>query len=361
MKTGSTPNDMLPAMNQVGCILFTPLIQHVIYPFLHKRRIYIRPIMRIAIGFIFVALSMVYASLVQHTIYSTAPCYNHPRACSAVTNHEPNHVNVWVQAPVFFLIAMGEVWAYVTALEIAYSHAPKHMKSVIQACFPLMAAIGSACAMGITPFAHDPNLVILCASLAGGMAIVTVAFWFFFRKYDKDEKIPSTQDCEEAEQSPYSEAVSPEDAISEIDLCPGFVDVELAQFPSKLASNGTITPKRAGLTGTALLSHDVDSARTNNKTLTGQCGAPSTPQIMQLDAVDQTIVPKSPSTVQLLPSPLATRFKQPRKLQKRQSRSLITSAASTAALRLSSNTPYVTLQQNLLHTSLQEECKFHAM
>ena len=144
METGSTPNDMLSAMNQVGCILFTPLIQHVIYPILHKRNIYLKPITRIIIGFGFVVLSMVYAAIVQHAIYTTGPCYDHPRACSSVANREPNHVNVWIQAPVFFLIAIGEVWAYVTALEIAYSHAPKHLKSMIQAVFPLMAGVGSA-------------------------------------------------------------------------------------------------------------------------------------------------------------------------------------------------------------------------
>ncbi|KAJ4294091.1 peptide transporter ptr2 [Kalmusia sp. IMI 367209] len=185
METGSTPNDMLPAMNQVGCILFVPLIHYVIYPLLHRRHIYLKPIIRITIGFSFVALSMAYAAIVQHMIYSTGPCYEHPRECSLATNREPNRVNVWIQAPIFFLIAMGEAWSYATALEIASSHAPTHMKAMIQAIFPLMAGIGSVCAMGLTPFAHDPNLVIFYASLAGAMVVTTMIFWLIFRKYDK--------------------------------------------------------------------------------------------------------------------------------------------------------------------------------
>ncbi|KAL5400747.1 hypothetical protein PMIN04_013161, partial [Paraphaeosphaeria minitans] len=108
METSGHPNDMLPAMNQVGCILFTPFIHHAIYPLLHKRHIYLQPITRMTIGFGFVASSMAYAAIVQNVIYSSGPCYNHPRACSSDANREPNHVNVWIQAPVFFLIAMGE-------------------------------------------------------------------------------------------------------------------------------------------------------------------------------------------------------------------------------------------------------------
>lgn len=187
MDTGSTPNDMMSAMNQVGCILFVPFIHHIIYPIFHRRHIYIKPIMRITIGFSFIALAMAYAAIVQQTIYSADPCYKLPRMCTSAVDHEPNRVNVWLQAPVFFLIAMGEAWSYATALEIAYSYAPSNLKAVIQAIFPLMAAIGSVCALALTPLAHDPNLVIFYACLAGAMALTTVIFWIQFRKYDRGQ------------------------------------------------------------------------------------------------------------------------------------------------------------------------------
>lgn len=233
MKTENTPNDMLSAMNQVGCIIFTPLIQHVIYPFLHKRQIYIKPITRITIGFVFVVLSMTYAAILQNSIYNTAPCYNHPRDCSSAVEHEPNRINVWYQTPVFFLIAMGEVWAYVTALEIAHSHAPKHMKSMIQAIFPLMAGIGSACAMGISSFAHDPYLVIFYSSLAGGMSLVTALFWIIFRKHDNiGEESPIDND-EGVEPSPSSEADQGQSVVSGFDLGFEHDDVELGPLPHK--------------------------------------------------------------------------------------------------------------------------------
>lgn len=253
METGKTPNDMLSAMNQVGCILFTPFIQHVVYPLLHKRHIYIKPITRITIGFCFVVLSMTCAAIVQNRIYSSGPCYTHPRECSLVTNHEPNRISVWIQTPVFLLIAMGEVWAYVTALEIAYSHAPEHMKAMIQAIFPLMAGIGSACAMGISPLAHDPYLVIFYASLASGMAVVTAVFWFIFRKHDKGSEDAISENHEDIEQSSPSEIDHSRGSVGNIEPRPGNDDVELGIMSSKRATTGS------DLTGSTIVSGEISS------------------------------------------------------------------------------------------------------
>jgi POT family proton-dependent oligopeptide transporter len=184
MQTGGTPNDLLPALNQVSCIIMGPLIQMVLYPFLHRRRIYVGPITRIAIGFGFVALSMLYAAVVQHMIYSSSPCYNRPSDCihSAVERSGPT---VWIQAPIYFLISTGEIFSYVTGLEYAYDHSPKGMEIIVQAFNLFVAGIGSAVALALSIVAHDPNLVIFYASLTAGMLITTVVFWIVFRRYDK--------------------------------------------------------------------------------------------------------------------------------------------------------------------------------
>lgn len=176
MDTRGTPNDLLPAMNQVGCIVFGPLIQGVLYPYLHRRRIYLSAITRITIGFVFITLSMLYATVVQHRIYSTEPCYNRPGSCGS------NSVSVWLQAPLYLLIAIGEIFAYVTALEYAHDHSPENMKVIVQAINLLVAGVGSAGAMALTPIAHDPQLVIFYASLTGGMATTTLVFWPLFRR-----------------------------------------------------------------------------------------------------------------------------------------------------------------------------------
>lgn len=169
METDGTPNDLVPAMNQVGCIIFAPLIQEVLYPFLHRRRIYLRPVTRISIGFCFVAASMLYATIVQHFIYAS------PHA----------KVNVWIQAPLYFLLAFGEVFAMVTAMEYAYDHSPKDMKVIVQAVSLLIAGVGSSIAMALTPAARDPLMVVFYGALTGAMVLTAIIFHIVFRHYDR--------------------------------------------------------------------------------------------------------------------------------------------------------------------------------
>ncbi|KAH7408769.1 POT family-domain-containing protein [Phaeosphaeria sp. MPI-PUGE-AT-0046c] len=184
MKTGGTPNDLLPALNQVGCIVMGPLIQMGLYPFLHRRRIYIGPIMRITIGFGFIALAMLYATVVQHVIYKSTPCYDKLEKCAA-SDSKPSQPNVWMQAPVYILISTGEIFSFVTGLEYAYDHSPKDMKVIVQAISMVVGGIGSAIALALSVIAHDPNLVIFYASLTIAMAVTTFVFYIVFRNYDR--------------------------------------------------------------------------------------------------------------------------------------------------------------------------------
>jgi POT family proton-dependent oligopeptide transporter len=240
MDTKGTPNDLLPALNQVGCIVMGPLIQMGLYPFLHRRRIYIGPVMRITIGFGFMALAMLYATVVQHAIYSSPPCSESLDLCSDLDIGIQGRPNVWLQAPIYFLISTGEIFAYVTGLEYAYDHSPKDMKVIVQAISLLVAGIGSVVALALTPVAHDPNLLIFYASLTASMAVITIIFWLAFRNYDKtqsnDEQqhssedgtmdvekgVSSLNDAEDLEKEPIAlqadgDAKLPEIFIKEID------------------------------------------------------------------------------------------------------------------------------------------------
>jgi len=194
METNGVPNDFVPAMNQVACIVLGPMIQHGLYPFLNKHRIAFRPIARITVGFVFVVASMAYAAVVQHLIYQRGPCYDTPLECAASRGAVPNQINVWIQTPVFVLIAFGEIFAYVTGLEYAYAKAPNGMKTIVQAISLLVAGVGAALGMAISPVAKDPKLVIMYASVAGIMAITTIGFWIGFRSYDSiDEELDSLE------------------------------------------------------------------------------------------------------------------------------------------------------------------------
>lgn len=147
------------------------------------------------IGFIAIGASMAYASGVQKLIYSRGPCYNIPLACPGSDKGRiPNEVNVFVQTPIYFILAAAEILGLVSAREYAYSKAPKNMKTVVQALTQVTAGVGAAIGIAISPAAKDPHLVIFYAALAGATVGVTVFLWVLFRKYDSmDEELNSLE------------------------------------------------------------------------------------------------------------------------------------------------------------------------
>ncbi|CAI4211377.1 unnamed protein product [Parascedosporium putredinis] len=187
MNLHGVPNDMIQAFSGVACIIFGPLIQGM-YDVLAKRKIEFGPIARMAAAF--------------RLIYSSGPCYEHPFACPASEGGKtPNDVNVWVQLPVYLLLAIGEIFGFVTAFEYAYGKAPKDMKTVVQALTQLTACLASVLGMAISPAAKDPNMVIFYACLAGAMGLTAVAFWWRFRKYDDMDAELNRLDHKEGSQS----------------------------------------------------------------------------------------------------------------------------------------------------------------
>lgn len=190
MNLNGVPNDMIQAFSGVACVLLGPVIQYL-YNFLANRKIPFGPIARIAVAFLFCGGAMAYATGVQKLIYATEPCFEHPRACPASEGGEvPNDISVWVQVPVYFVLAFGEIFGFVTASEYAYSKAPQNMKTLVQAFVQLTACVGSALGMALSPVAKDPEVLVMYACLAGVMILSAVLFYWRFNKYDKiDEEL----------------------------------------------------------------------------------------------------------------------------------------------------------------------------
>lgn len=140
-------------------IIFIPIMDRLLYPTLHKFGIPFRPITRITMGFVFAALSMAYAAMIQHLIYRAEPCFEAPLKCPAAHETEPNHVHVAMQTPAYVLIALSEIFASITGLEYAFTKAPPSMKSFVMAVFLLQTAFGSAFGIALAPTATHPKLV----------------------------------------------------------------------------------------------------------------------------------------------------------------------------------------------------------
>lgn len=185
METHNLPNDILQAINSIAIIIFIPVCERLVYPFI-RRFTPFKAITKITMGYMFATGAMIYAAVLQHYIYSSGPCYDEPLKCAGYEG-VPNHVHVAIQAPAYFLIAMSEIFASITGLEYAYTKAPVSMKSFITSLFLLTNAIGSAIGIALSSTSEDPKLVWNYTGLAVSCFLAGTAFWFIFKHYNYRE------------------------------------------------------------------------------------------------------------------------------------------------------------------------------
>lgn len=192
MQLHGIPNDIMQNIDPITIILFIPIMDRLIYPFLRRLGIPFRPITRIFWGFLLGSLAMFYAAYVQHLIYNSGPCYTAPSACPAARlpdgTFAPNNVHVAAQAPAYLLIGLSEIFASITGIEYAFTKAPSSMKSFVMAMFLLTSAGGAAMGAALAPTAVDPKLVWMYAGLAVACLVAGLVFWALFRRYNRSEE-----------------------------------------------------------------------------------------------------------------------------------------------------------------------------
>lgn len=203
MELHGLPNDILPNLDPITIIILIPLMDRIIYPFIRTRLHFaFLPITRISLGFMIAALAMLYAGVLQTFIYAAPPCYYSPSNCNAGKIAEgrfkPNEVHVAWQAPAYILVAISEILASITGLELAYAKAPENMKSFIMSLFLLTSAGGSAIGILIAPLARDPHLQWLYFGLAIAAGVTGAVFYHMFKNMD-DSPAKAVQHADEYE------------------------------------------------------------------------------------------------------------------------------------------------------------------
>ncbi|KAI9150233.1 putative peptide transporter ptr2 [Paramyrothecium foliicola] len=192
MRLGDMPNDTMQIFNPVACIILGPVIQRGLFGWLRRRGISFRPIARISMACFIMSVAMAYAAGIQHLIYTRGPCFDRPLACPAAHAQKGaivgNDVVVWVQMPVWFILATGEILGFATISEIAYEMAPKSMKSLVQAITQVTAGLAAIVGIALSPITKDPSLVILYSVIGGLTAVAALFFWMFFKDLDKKKE-----------------------------------------------------------------------------------------------------------------------------------------------------------------------------
>ncbi|BDG03989.1 POT-type proton-dependent oligopeptide transporter [Anaeromyxobacter oryzae] len=140
-----------------------PLFAIVVFPAVERRGVRVTPLRKMTVGMYVTVLSFVAAALVE-----------------AALARGPVHV-AW-QIPQYFFLAVGEVLVSVTALEFAYSQAPRHLKSVVMACWYLTIWAGTfltAIVAWVNRFQGVPYFVFFAGLMVIAAVVFTgVAWWY---------------------------------------------------------------------------------------------------------------------------------------------------------------------------------------
>lgn len=145
--------------------LGTDQLTVVVYPALRKSGIDFNPVRRITLGFFCASLSMVYACVLQHFIYSQPPA----------------SIHVWVQAPGYVFGSLAEIWVLVTGIEIAFNNSPENLRAVVTSVFWVTIAVGAAIGIALSPVSQDPYMVWTYGGIAVASFIAGCVFWVCFR------------------------------------------------------------------------------------------------------------------------------------------------------------------------------------
>lgn len=176
----------LNVINSLVLVATIPIFDSFIFPFLRNRGFRLGPITRITTGFIIVIIGFIYVTVLQKVLYNTGPYYDFTNVPSDV-KIPVNDLSVWWQMPPYAIIAISEIFSSATGLEFAYKQAAPELKSIVMSLFLLTNCGGSLIGMLLAIWSKDPYFVTIFAVQTSVLAVITVIFWYLFKKYDDVE------------------------------------------------------------------------------------------------------------------------------------------------------------------------------
>lgn len=131
-------SSQVQAVNGPLILAFVPLCHFVIYPLI-SRVWKLTPLRKIGLGIFLIGVSFLVTGWIESLLASGA------------------RPNVAWQFPAYVLLSLGEVMASITALEFAYTEAPKHLKAIVQALYLFSVSLGNFFTAGVQWFIGNPD------------------------------------------------------------------------------------------------------------------------------------------------------------------------------------------------------------
>ncbi len=160
--------------NPIMILIFTPLFFKYLYPKLNNY-IELNSANKILIGFFLTFISFLIISIIQYWI------------------DLGSEVNIVWQLLAYAILTSGEIFVSITCLEISYTQAPKHLKSIMVSIFLLSIAIGNiyTSVLNFVNERDDGSIILVGANyflfFSILMLFVTILFIPYSKKFSKEK------------------------------------------------------------------------------------------------------------------------------------------------------------------------------
>ena len=172
-------SSQIQAINPLLIMVLIPTFSYVAYPAISKV-FPLTPLRKISIGLFVAALAFTVSALIETAI---------------TAGSKPNIA--W-QLLAYLVLTSAEVLVSITALEFAYTQAPRKMKSFIMALFMMSVSLGNAFTAGVNYFIQNPDgssklagasyyWFFTTTMLATALAFIGVALTYHERTYIHEE------------------------------------------------------------------------------------------------------------------------------------------------------------------------------
>ena len=165
-------SSQVQAVNSILTLTFIPLFQYVVYPLL-DRVWKLTSLRKIGLGIFVIGLSFLVSAWIESRLGAGAK------------------LSVLWQMPAYVLLTAGEVMASITALEFAYTQAPRHLKAIMQAVYLLSVTAGNWFTAAVQWFISNPDGTSKLSGapyfifFAGLAMVAAFVFSLVARRYDE--------------------------------------------------------------------------------------------------------------------------------------------------------------------------------
>lgn len=200
---GLISSAMLSVLDSGVILVFIPIFDQLVYPFMSATGIQPTLLRKIGAGLFFSLASMVVAGWLEEQRKTSARIDGVVSNCGSDGENLPmSDVSVWWQTPQYLLVGISEILTSISSYDLFYSEVPESMRSVCQALNLLTTTLGyivagslnSIFSFWVTSDLNEGKLEYIFYVMAGLVLFNLVAFVFVSQSFEYHVPPPSDKE-----------------------------------------------------------------------------------------------------------------------------------------------------------------------